>query len=99
MEVAGQRAVEEERPIRMAVRIDEPGGDDKPADLEDGLDLTRVDSGKVANGQDPVAEDPNIGRPARAPGPIDHRPAAEEQIEYGHPTMVTGSSRRQTVLC
>ena len=80
----------------MPVRVDEPGRDDTPGDLEDGRDLAVRDRRQVADGQDPVTEHADVGRTARAPGPVDHRPAAEQQVEGRHPAMVTGSTGRAT---
>ena len=81
MQVAGQRAVEEERAVGVAVRIDEPGRDDAAGDIEHGLDLAVRDRREVADRQDPVAEDADIGRAAGAPGPVDEGPAAKQQVE------------------
>ena len=62
VEMAGQRAIDQQRAVRMPVRVDEPGRDDPPADLEDGRHLAVRDRRQVADGQDPVAEDADIGR-------------------------------------
>ena len=66
MEVAGERAIDEERAVRMPVRIDEPRGHDPLADLEHGRDLGVVDRRQVADGEDPVAEDRRHRRAVRA---------------------------------
>ena len=88
---AGQRPVEEERAVGVAVRIDEARRDDAAGDIEHGLDLALVDRREVADGQDPVAEDADIGRAAGAPGPVDEGPTAKQQVERGHAAMVTRS--------
>ena len=88
-EVADQRAVDEERAIGVAVRVDEPGVDDQPVDVDDRPDLAVVDRPEVADGQDPVAEHPDVGRSPWRAGPIDEEPAAQDEVEGGHRPMMT----------
>ena len=61
--MAVERGVDEDGPVRVPVRIDEPGRDDPPVDVDDALDLGRIDRAEVADGQDPVAEHADIGWP------------------------------------
>ena len=83
-EMAVERAVDEHGPIRVPVRVDEPGRDDPPADVDDAFDLGRIDGAEVADRQDPVAEHADIGRPTRRAGPVDEEPAAQDEVEGGH---------------
>ena len=92
VQVAGQPSVEEERAVRVAVRIDEPRRDDPASDVDDGLDLTGVDRRQIAHREDPVAEDADVGGTSRAARPVDQGPAPEQQVECGHAAMVTRSS-------
>ncbi len=46
-----------------------PGATTRPRDVEDALDLGRIDRAEVADGEDPVAEHADIGAPAGAPVP------------------------------
>ena len=39
---------------------------------------------EVADGQDPVAEHADVGRPPRRAGPVDEKPAAQDEVEGGH---------------
>ena len=94
VEKAGQRPVEEQRAVRVAVRIDEARCDDAAGDIEQGLDLTLSDRREVADSQDPVAEDTDIGRAAGAPSPVDQGPAPKQQVECRHAAMVTRSAQR-----
>ena len=77
-----------------------PGATTRPATSSTVADLAVRDRRQVADGQDPVAEHADIRRTARAPGPVDDRPATEQQVEGRHPAMVTGptglSGRRMT---
>ena len=70
-----------------------PGATTRPRDVEHGLDLALVDRREVADSQDPVAEDADIGGAAGAPGPVDQGPTAKQQVECGHAAMVTRSDR------
>ena len=93
VEEAGQRPVEEERAVGVAVRIDEARRDDAAGDIEHGLGLALRDRREVTDSQDPIAEDADIGRAAGAPSPIDEGPTAKQQVERGHAAMVTRSDR------
>ena len=67
VQVAGQRAVEEERAVRMAVRIDEtrarrPG----PLTSRTVSTLALVDRRQVADREDPIAEHADVGGTTRA---------------------------------
>src|SRR6185369_5938916 len=95
VEEAGQRSVEEERAVGVAVRIDEARRDHAAGDIEHALYLARVDRRQVADSQDPVAEDADVGWAAGAPGPVDEGPTAKQEVERGHAAMVTGSDRYQ----
>jgi hypothetical protein len=75
------------------VRIDEARRDDAAGDVEHGLDLALPDRREVADGQDPVAENTDIGRAAGAPGPVDQGPPPKQQVECRHAAMVTRSDR------
>ena len=94
VQVAGQRPVDEERAVRVAVRIDEPRRDD-PAGRRRARARPRRPRPRreVAHGQDPVAEDADVGSTPRAPRPVDHGPAAQQQVEAGHVGMVPRSRR------
>ena len=96
VQVAGQRPVDEQRAVGMAVRVDEPGSHDPAAGVEHGRDLAVIDRGQVADGDDPVAEHSHVRPHARPPGAVDHGPATEQQVERGHVPMVTRSCRHQS---
>jgi hypothetical protein len=68
----------------VTVGIDEPRGDDAPVDLEDQLDVGRIHGREIPDGEDPVAEDANVGTPGRTAGPVHDGPPAQEQVERGH---------------
>ena len=62
-----------------------PGVTTRPVDVEDEPDLAvRSTTAEVADREDPVAEDADVGAPARRAGAVDDGPAAEEQVERGH---------------
>ena len=92
VEVAGQRAIEEQRSVRVPVRVDEPRRHDHPAEIEDQLDPAGIHRGQVADREDPVAEHADIGTNARRPAPVDDGPTPEQQVECGHPPMVPRST-------
>ena len=66
-----------------------PGATTRPVDVEDPLDLGRIDRAEVPDGQDPVAEHADIGAPRWRARAIDDGPAAEQQVEAGHARMMT----------
>ena len=69
VEVAGEGPVDEQRPVRVPVRIDEARRHDEPRDVEDERDIALRDGGQVAHRGDPVAEHADVGRAAGAPEP------------------------------
>ena len=92
VEVAGQGAVQEQRSVRVAVRVDEAGRHDPPGQVQDEPDAVRIDRRQIADGEDPVAEDADIGAHARRPAAVDQGPAMEQHIEGGHARMVPRST-------
>ena len=64
----------------MPVRVDEPGRDHPAGDVDDLLDIGVGDRPKVADGEDPVGQHADVGRPARRPCTVDERSTAEQEV-------------------
>ncbi len=62
VQVAREGAVHEQRPVRVAVRIDEPRSDHAARCVDHPGDAGRVDVAQVAEGRDPIAEHADVGR-------------------------------------
>ena len=92
VEVAGKGAVEEQRSVRVTVRIDEAGRHDSPGQVQDEPDAVRIDRRQIADGEDPVAEDADVGAHARRAAAVDQGPAMEQHVEGGHARMVPRST-------
>ena len=66
-----------------------PGRDDEPAGVDHLRDIARIDRREVVDGQDAVPEDADVGTAPGRSGPVHDGPAAHEQVESGHPLMMT----------
>ena len=104
-QVADERAIDEQRAVRVPVRVDESGRDDEPAGVDHLRDVARVDRREVVDREDPVAQDPDVRAATGRSGAIHDGAAAQEQVEGGHPLMMparTGTSpdgvRRASIL-
>ena len=73
--MAVEPGVHQYGPVRVPVRVDEPGRDHPSSDVDDPLDLGRIDRAEVPDGQDPVAEHADIGSPGRRARAVDDGPA------------------------
>ena len=73
-QVAGQRPIDEQRPIGVSVRVDEARRDDPTLDVELEADVVAVDHAEVPDGDDRVAEHADIGAPTGSPGAVDYGP-------------------------
>ena len=93
--MAVEPGVDEDGPVRVPVRVDEARRDHPAVDIEDALDLRRIDRAEVPDGQDPVAEHADIGSPRRRARAVDDGPAAEQQVEAGHVRMMTPRPTRR----
>jgi hypothetical protein len=72
------------------VRIDESGRHDPVARIDDARCTIR--DGEVADGEDAVPEDADIGGPTRGAGPIDDGATPDKQVEGGHRSMMTSAA-------
>ena len=95
-EVAGERAVDEQRAVRVPVRVDEPRARRRARSRRSPARRRASSTAdEVVDGQDPVAEDADVGTAPGRPGPVDDGAAAQEQVEGGHAVMMpprTGTS-------
>ena len=64
----------------MDVDVDEPGCDDATAGLDHLRGRLRAGR-EIADGRDPIADDPHVGRERGRPRPVDDGPAADHQVE------------------
>ena len=88
-EVTDQRAIDEQRAIRVPVRIDEPRRDHESPGIDHLRHIARVDHRKVVDGEDAVSEDTDVGATPGRSRPIHDGPAAHEEVEGGHALMMT----------
>ena len=88
-EVTDQRAIDEQRAIRVPVRIDESRRDHESPGIDHLRHIARVDHRKVVDGEDAVSEDTDVGATPGRSRPIHDGPAAHEEVEGGHALMMT----------
>jgi hypothetical protein len=68
----------------MAMRIDEPRGDDVARHIQDARCPGWIDHGEISDRDDSVAVDAHVRTPARRPGAVEHSSAAQQQVEGCH---------------
>ena len=70
------------------MRIDEPGCDDQPADIDHSGHVPGIDRRQVVDRQDPVPEDADVRAAAGRAGAVHDGAAAEQEIEGRHALMM-----------
>jgi len=105
---ARKGTVHQHREVGVAVRVHEARGDHVAGAVDHLCDIGFGDRREVADGDDPVACDADVGRAARAARAVDDGAAAEEEVEMhrvdrtgvagcrnrraSHPTRRSGAS-------
>ena len=89
MDSARRARVDEEREIRVAVNIDEAGGDD----LAGRVDLARR-LADLADNDDPVAPKAHVGPKRLTPRAVDHQAVSDRDVDaHGPPRTAVVASR------
>jgi hypothetical protein len=77
-------AVQQDGAIGVPVRIDETWGDDPTTDIDHVRGPARFHGRKVADREDPVAQDPDIRALSRRARAVDDGAPTQDQVERGH---------------
>src|SRR6185503_20398506 len=75
--LAQHLGIHQDRVLALPEHVDDAGGDDEAAHVEDAPRLFRIDA---TDGRDAIACDRDIGREPRVAGAVDDAAAAQEQV-------------------